>query len=307
MPMTLLRLARPALALPFLLLAGAQGVTERPAVAVVTLSSVEAYAQAVRGIREHIPDIQIFEAGDEGRLLEHFQKSAPSLAIAVGSGAAATLIRTAPPEVALVRSVVLGSELEAEENGGARFRSTVTIDVPPDALLAEIARRFPDRKRVGVILGPLQDSKYLKAFEQAARRRGLAAVAARCEHPRDLVEVFLGLRSRADLVWCPPNPRLYNSATLKPLLVASLTNRLPLIGFSEQFVQAGALFGGTADFSEVGRQTATLARRVARNEPVPAREEARKFRFSYNQRVARLLGVRASIPDEDGGELKIFR
>jgi len=174
-------------------------------------------------------------------------------------------------------------------------------------LLGEIGRLFPGRKRIGVIRGPMQTDDYMRAVEQAARRLGLTMEVMICQHPRDLVDVFLKLRSQADLVWCPPSAELYNSATLKPLLIASLTNRLPIVGFSEQFVEAGALFGGSADFVEVGRKTAALALQVIRNESVPPRQAARKFHFAYNQRVARILGMKADIPDRPGQEVLIIR
>ena len=285
----------------------AQGVTQKPSVVVITTSDVEAYAQTLQGIREQLPDAQVWDSRDEGRLRENFAKGLPALAIAVGSGAAVALERAAPSQLVLVNSVVLEGDLEASGGGSPRFRTVVTVDLPPEVLLSWVGRLFPGRSRVGVIRGPMQTDAYMKAFERAARQSGLTVEVVTCQHPRDEVEVFLKLKSHVDLVWCPPNAQLYNSATLKPLLMASLTNRLPIIGFSEQFVQAGALFGGSADFADVGRQTAALALRVVRNEPVPSRQAARKFHFAYNQRVARLLGVKAEMPDGPTSELAIIR
>jgi ABC-type uncharacterized transport system substrate-binding protein len=273
-------------------------------VAVVTLGEVEAFQQAVQGIREKFPGAPVWDARDEARLKENFSRMTPSLAIAVGSTAAQSVGRAAPSQTAVVGSVVLASDLDTDT--GKRWKTAVTIDLPPEVLLAQLARLFPGKNRLAVIRGPLQSAAYMRELEQAARRHGFTMVTAPCQQAKDLVETFLKLRSQADLVWCPPNPQLYNSATVKPLLVASLTSRLPVIGFSEQFVQAGALFGGSADFAEVGRQTAALAARVSRNEPVPPHEDARKFRFAYNQRVARLLGVKASLPAESD-ELVVLR
>ena len=285
----------------------AQGAAQNPAVAVITIPDVEAYGQALEGIREQFPEVQVWDARDEGRLRENLSQKPPALAIAVGSSAAAALERLAPSQLALVNTVVMECDLESGGGRSPRFRTTVTVDLPPEILLGEIGRLFPGRKRIGVIRGPMQTDAYMRAVEQAARRFGLTIEVMRCQRPRDLVEVFLKLRSHVDLVWCPPNAQLYNSATLKPLLIASLTNRLPIIGFSEQFVQAGALFGGSADFVDVGRQTAALALQVARNESVPSRQGARKFHFTYNQRVARILGMKADIPARPGGELLILR
>ena len=296
---------------PVILLAGlsltARGGSQKPAVVVITTPDVEAYARTVEGIREQFPDAQVWDTRDEERLRENFSKGLPAVAIAVGSSAAVALERAAPSQLVLVNSAVLEGDLESSGSGSPRSKTVVTVDLPPEALLSWVGRLFPGRSRIGVIRGPMQTDVYVKAFERAARQSGLTVEVMNCQHPRDVVEVFLKLKSRVDLVWCPPNPQLYNSATLKPLLMASLTNRLPIIGFSEQFVQAGALFGGSADFTDVGRQTAELALRVARNEPVPTRQAARKFHFAYNQRVARLLGVKAAIPDRADSELVIIR
>jgi hypothetical protein len=296
---------------PFLfLLAGlsvvAQGRLEPPAVAVVTIPDVEAYALTLDGIREQLPDVQVWDARDEGRLSENLKKP-PRLAIAIGSTAAAALDRAAAVPLAIIDTVVLECDLENGAGRTPRFKTAVTVDIPPEILLGEIVRIFPGKSRIGFVRGAMQTDSYMKAVSQAASRIGLTVVVMNCEQARDLVEVFLKLRGRADLVWCPPNAQLYNSATLKPLLIASLTNRLPIIGFSEQFVHAGALFGGSADFVDVGRQTAALAIRVSRNEPVLPRQRARKFHFVYNQRVARLLGMKADVPVQAGGEIVIIR
>ena len=249
----------------------------------------------------------MWDPGDEDRLRENFRKASPAVAIAVGSSAAAAIDRVAPSQMVVIHSDVLECDLENRGGASPRFRTAVTVDVPSETLLSWVGRLFPGKNRVGVIRGPMQTDAYMKAFERAARQAGFTVEAMNCSHPRDVVEAFLRFKGLADLVWCPPNPQLYNSATLKPLLIASLTNRLPIIGFSEQFVQAGALFGGSADFADVGRQTAGLAFRVARNEPVPPRQAAQKFHFSYNQRVARLLGVKAVLPEVPPSDLAILR
>jgi ABC-type uncharacterized transport system substrate-binding protein len=269
------------------------------AIAIVTVPGVEAYNSTVAGIREQFPQAMVWDARDESRIRGFFVALHPQLAIAVGAGGAAVLLRLAPPDLPLVYSVALAGDPELDKPG--RFRSVLTVDLPPDVLMAEVARRFPGRTRIGVIRGPVQTPASMRSLEHAGRRAGLTLEIVTCEQARDLVAAFLRLQSHADLVWCPPDAALYTSATLKPLLVASLTSRLPIIGFSEQFVQAGALFGGSADFVEVGRQTAALAARVLHNEQTPARQAAREFRFVYNQRVSRLLGVKAAIPADPVG------
>ena len=294
--------------LPWLLISavGIHTTPAAPAVAVVTIPDVEAYTQALQGIREQIPEVEVWDSRDDGRLRENMSRRPPGLAIALGGSAAAVLERVAPAQLPLIYALVLECDLEKAPRS-PRLRTAITVDIPPETLFAEITRLFPGRERIGVIRGPMQTDGYMKDVEQAAHRAALTTTIVNCADARELVEVFVRLKGHADLVWCPPSAQLYNSATLKPLLIASVTNRLPIIGFSEQFVQAGALFGGSPDFVDMGRQAAVLARHAVRNEAVPARQTARRFHFAYNQRVARLLGMKADIQEVPGADLSIIR
>jgi putative tryptophan/tyrosine transport system substrate-binding protein len=279
-------------------------LAQKASVAVVSIAGIQAYTETIEGIREQIPDLQVWDARDERQLRERLNAQQPALAIAVGSDAALMLERVAAPQLPVVKSVLLEWDLE-RPSGEHSASATITVEMDPSALLAELRRLFPDKTRIGVIRGPTQTAGYMKSIEQAARQLGFTLEIRNCAEARELVKIFLEFQAM-DFVWCPPNPQLYNSATLKPLLIASITRQLPIIGFSLQFVGAGALFGGAPDFREVGRQTADIALRILRHQPVPAKLEACKFRFAYNQRVARLVGVKAAVSDQQAVRLDIL-
>ena len=70
------------------------------------------------------------------------------------------------------------------------------------------------------------------------------------------------MKGKVDFLLCFPDPDLYNPVTIKPLVMASLEGRLPLVGFSPAFVRAGAAAGIYPDYRETGRQTAEMAQRL---------------------------------------------
>jgi ABC-type uncharacterized transport system substrate-binding protein len=280
-------------------------LAQKASIAVVSVAGIQAYTETIQGIREQIPDLQVWDARDERQLRERLNAQQPALAIAVGSDAALMLDRIAAPHLPIVRSVLFEWDLE-RHGGEPSAGAAVTVEMDPSALLAQLRRLFPDKTRIGVIRGPTQTARYIKSIDQAARQLGFTLEIRDCAEARELVKIFLDFPSM-DFVWCLPDSQLYNSATLKPLLIASITRRLPIIGFSLQFVEAGALFGGAPDFQEVGRQTADIALRMLRHERVPARLEASKFRFAYNQRVARLVGIKATAADQQAARLDIIR
>jgi putative ABC transport system substrate-binding protein len=281
-------------------------LAEKSSILVVAVAGINAYAETLAGIREQIPDVQVVDARDEGGLRERLNaQPPPTLAIALGSEAAMLLDRIAPPRLPVVKSVLL--EWNMERGSAERPSSAaIAVDMDPSALFNELKLLFPDKVRIGVIRGPTQTEAYMRKIEQAARQLGFTIEIRDCREARDVVKILLEFQS-VDFVWCLPDLELYNSATLKPLLIASITKKLPIIGFSEQFAEAGALFGGGPDFRDVGRQTADVALRVLRHQPVAAKLEARKFHFAYNQRVARLVGVKATAPEQRGSGLNIIR
>jgi putative ABC transport system substrate-binding protein len=167
----------------------------------------------------------------------------------------------------------------------------VSLDIPLSAQLQAMRSLWPNHSRAGIIRNPTRFRYSTEALEARARKEGFTILVADCESPGQLLKIFASLKGKVDFVLCPPDPDLYNPVTIKPLVMASLEGRLPLIGFSPAFVRAGAAAGIYPDYRETGRQTAELAQRVLRGEDRIADEGPRMVRTAWNQRVARLLGV----------------
>ena len=125
-----------------------------------------------------------------------------------------------------------------------------------------------------------------------------------CDGPARLLKAVASLRGKVDFLLSFPDPDLYNAVTIKPLVMASLEARLPIVGFSPAFVRAGAAAGIYPDYRETGRQTAEMAQRLLRGEDRGAEEGPRKIRLALNQRVAHLLGVEFH---PEGLPVEVFR
>jgi putative ABC transport system substrate-binding protein len=133
----------------------------------------------------------------------------------------------------------------------------------------------------------------------AVKQQGFTLHAAECSRPEDLVKTFLSLNGKADFVIALP----YNNTTVRPLILASLESRLPIVGFSSSFVHAGAALGIYPDFRDIGSQTADAVQKLIAGRTGMADESPRKLQVAVNQRVLRLLGLHyAQIPG-----LAIFR
>lgn len=256
---------------------------------VVTQPGIEAYAEAVRGFKTALRNsltARVVEAAD-GAAVKAALEGSPHLAIALGSDALAAL-ETARSEAPVLLAMVLHP---AKRESTIHLAGSVQLDLTAAQLLDDIAALFPGKNRIGLINNPAAAPWMDAAALAHARQQGFLVHVAECASPEDLLRVFLSFRGEADFVIALPDSTLYNSATIKPLILASLENRLPLVGFSAAFVRSGAVLGVYPDFEDVGQQTAEAAQRILSGQTHFIHEGPRKHITAVNQRVLRLIGI----------------
>ena len=285
----------------------AAGAAYGEKVVVICPSGTEAFAETMEGIRRQAarPPVELVVldpgSGTFPADLRRALEQSPRAAVTVGSEAM-KLAQQLPPSVPVIRTMVLQSadqKSSAEAGSGRQPGGGVYLDVPVSQILAAVKKAFPAKARVGIILGPAFGSAAADELQTQAIAQGWKASVAHCPSPDELIRLFLSFRGKADFVLTLPDSQLYNSATVKPLVLASIENRLPLIGFSSSFVRAGAAVGVFPDFKSVGAQTAELIQRCITGHECTARETPRVLVTAVNQRVARLIGLQftESAPD----------
>ena len=292
------------------------GETPRQVV-VLFASGVEAYSEAVEGLRAGLGallqsavfiDVKTPQADSE--IAEAIRPGSQRLVITVGSEAFNTLASRSTDAV-IIPTMTLRSDA-ARATTTLQRAGAVHLDVPVVNLLTELKTMFPGRNRIAMIRNPLRDTAE-PALPGWAKQQGFTLQAADCSRAEDLVRIFLGLKGKADFVIVLPDSSLYNNTTVTPLIVASLENQLPIVAFSSSFVRAGAAVGIYPDFRDIGSQAASLALRYtatpgaasAANQAAMPDESPRKLQVAVNQRVMRLLGLDYKQPRNGG--LVVFK
>ncbi len=281
-----------------------------PSVVVVASVGVEAHRAAVEGIQaalartpSQVRVLDVTEARSE-------QKSGVALAvpgvrviIAVGSEAL-EIVTAGHPTVPVVCTMVLHHTAEKDLSGAA---ATVSLDIPVEEMIARLKKIFPQKTRLGIIRNPSSSSCTPAQLQARAQPLGFVVRVVDAASPEQLLPALMSLKGQMDLVWCMPDGLLYNSVTIKPLILASLENRLPLIGFSESFARAGAALGIYPDFRDIGIETGEVARQIMDNQPVREVVGPRKMKLAINQSVLRLIGLRYPAEAVAGEEISILR
>jgi putative ABC transport system substrate-binding protein len=271
-----------------------------PTVVIVTSSAVEAFGEAVRGIQRGLgPAVKavILDLAAKPQYpANQLSGKDVRLLISVGNNAfeSAAQFGSAP---------ILATMLLRADLAGNRLRpqsGALALDVPLGDILARMESVLPGKTRAALIRNPDANNVPASTLAAQAKAAGMTLKVLDCPRPEKLLQLFLSLRGQVDFVVCPPDGTLYNSTTVRPLILASLENRLPVIGFSESFVRSGAVAAVYPDYFDVGAQAGELARDYLAGTSLPANEKPRKLKVAANPRVARLLGLR--IPGRNDSE-----
>jgi len=264
-------------------------------VAVVFPSAVEPCAEAVEGLRLRLSVneatlgfLDVNKASFDADATQEMARK-PAVIVAVGSDA----VRAVRDWGSAVRTVSTMT-LKADQTGAAyqagRVSAAVYLDVPVHTLIAELRKIFPEKTRVGIIRNPGRGGEMSSQIRSLAAEPGSLQIAD-CATADELLPVFLAFRKKVDSVVCLPDGALYNSATARPLIMASLENRLPIVGFSPAFLRAGAAVAVYPDYRGIGQQTADLVRRCLEPGDCASWETAKKVDVAVNAKVLRMLGM----------------
>jgi putative ABC transport system substrate-binding protein len=283
--------------------AAAADTPQATQVLVVRSSRLPAYDEALEGIRSVLLGpvfaITVLDLGPaaESDNLSALLAQKPAVIVAAGSASveAVTAAGYGSPVVAtMVLAPVPGA------SNGRKPVATITLDVPPVAVLTRLAQLYPSRTRIAAIRGPALPAAGAARLEGFARDQGYQVRIFDSPGPKELLDTFGSLRERFDFVWCLPDGVLYQGPTVSAVVLASIRYRVPLIGFSEGLVRAGALVGFYPDYRDIGRQTGeAVVRQIRGLPPVPV-EYPRKVKTAVNERVMRVLGVQYAPGVVDG-------
>ena len=258
-------LAAPALAAPRVLLYAVDDTPQLRA------------AQA--GVREALgaTPIEDIGAGDaEGRLKTAAREGPHVAMITLGPRAAAQAAREAP-SLATVECMSAPASPSAQ---------AVPPTIPLEQQLAWLRRLLPDARYIGILYDPAQNAEAVDALAAALRRANLNPVLVPVAAPAMLPAALAHLSRSADALLAVPDTTVYTRETEKALLLFSFRYKLPLIGLSETWVRAGALYALDWDYRELGAFCARLALRQLSGVHAAAANPPRPHVY-VNQRSAR--------------------
>ncbi|ANA40532.1 ABC transporter substrate-binding protein [Geobacter anodireducens] len=274
---------------------------------ILALQSVRVvpYEEALRGVRSVVSGtvkrvvISEMEGVDVARMV---RDERPDVILAIGAEALARVKRVKDTPIVYLMVLDPQSTLTSGEN-----LTGVSMNVPPERQLAALQSLMPRLRKIGIPYNPSRSGILARKAQAAARSLGIEPVARELRSARDVVPVAEGMKGEVDALWMLPDTTVVTPESIEFLLLFSLTNRIPILTFSDKYVQMGAIMALDIDPYDLGRQGGDLVRRILSGTPVEQvqRAEPRSIVMTVNAKVARKLGL--TLSEEALGRARVIR
>ena len=146
----------------------------------------------------------------------------------------------------------------------------VPIEVPPEAQIDWLMRLLPGARSIGLLYDPAINARRIEAISSVLTRAGYTPRLVPVTEPAMLPQALARLPNSVEAILAVPDTTVYTPQAAKALLLFSFRNKIPLIGLTEAWVKAGALYALEWDYHEVGAYCGALAMRALAGLKAPA-------------------------------------
>jgi len=195
--------------------------------------------------------------------IEKVRALKPSIIVTIGSGAtqvAQANFAQSPIVFAAVKYPVLSGFIETVDRPGGHTTGA-SLDIPVDIQFRYFKQIVPGLKRIGVLYTS-NTAKLIPPARVVASQMGMELAAVEITGPRDLPRALDSLAGCTQGLWSVADPNLFDPQSTKFILLNSMRQGLPFMGFSRHVVESGALFALDFDYKAIGRQAGQIASMV---------------------------------------------
>ena len=216
------------------------------------------------------------------------------LVIAVGMKAMELAIAEFDAPVLGVMVPRMGYEMLIDSHSSHRHSkviSAIYLDQPWDRQLNFIRAALPGRNIVGLL--------YSSDIPIALPRlpRGMSLNAQSTRPSENLFAALESVLNNSDVLLVVPDSEIYSSSNMRNILLTSYRYKVPLIGISQAYVNAGALGAIFSTPEQLAAQAGEMIVSFARNRRLPEPQYPVSFSITLNQKVARSLGIMLDSPE----------
>ncbi len=243
--------------------------------------------------KSDIKNLAIQEGGDFP------QTSRSDIIITIGSRAADNVMDLKTDARVLHALLPRDTYLTLHTSNHSPDHSVIFLDQPLERKLRLAQLVKPGKTRIGILLGPV--SKSIKPrLDELITGSSMVLNIETVENSEQVGPKLGELFKHSDILVSIPDPVVFNRKTIRSVLLSSYHNRIPVIGFSQAYVKAGALAAVHSTPEDIGKNIAHFLSTLPENPEVrkSTSEYPSFFSVSINEDVAHSLGIQLQNSEE---------
>lgn len=168
--------------------------------------------------------------------------------------------------------------------------SAIFLDQPPERQVRLIAALLPGRRQVGVLFDSFPPDE-LAQIRQRMTMRGLSLHEHKVGADFPLHIALQHVLDNSEVLLALPDAAIYNSSTIRNILLASYRSGDPVIGFSPAYVKAGALAAVFSTPAQIAEQSAQYILQYGETRTLPTAQHPQLYEIAVNEQVGRSLDL----------------
>jgi len=261
----------------------------------VQSARVEPYEEALKGFKStcdaRIQRI-IISKTQAKNIPREIKRIKPDIVLAVGRDALSTAKNI--KDIPIVYLMVLNPQTMLSEEKNI---TGVSMNISPEKQLTALLEALPQTKRIGIVYDPSRTAYFVSDAQYAARKMGVTLLAKKAESPKEVPSLIMDMKGKIDAFWMLPDITVVTSDTVEFLILFSMENNIPLLTFSEKYLELGAFMSTAIDPFDMGVQAAEMANNILREKDGKSIQQvnARRMIVSTNLMIAGKLGIHLNL------------
>lgn len=169
--------------------------------------------------------------------------------------------------------------------------SAIYLDQPWGRQLNFIRAALPEHSIVGLLYSP-NTSIFLPRLPP-----GMSINAQSVRSPQTLFATLENILEHSDVLLVIPDSEIYSNNNVRNILLTSYRMKVPLVGISQAYVNAGALGAIFSTPEQIAEQTGVTIGLFAAGRHLPGAQYPASFSIGLNRQVAHSLGIVLDSPE----------
>ena len=221
--------------------------------------------------------------------------TAPERGIVVAAGMTAATIVAASKAAAVLNALIPESGYEKlkgdfPQRAGSKIFSAIFLEQPIERHLRLIKAMLPNKRHIGILTYKAPEIDLSDLRHRVVRHKFVLHEKQLSEESQ-LYPALQEILNASDVLFALPDTSIYNTSTMRNILMATYRTGDPVVGFSPAYVRAGALAAVYSTPEQVAEQAVKAILQYGETRILPAAQYPQLYEVSVNERVAYSLGL----------------